>query len=234
MAETLRIVSANLWNGRADADAFAAQVETLGADVVAVQELGPEQADALAAILPHGALQPSLQHRGMGLAARHPGTLSHIPMPLRDGWILRLEPSHWPRLARPVEVVNLHFCAPHVVFTTFGLWMRRRQLRDFERFHGREPAPRAAPLPRVLVGDFNATPRWPLYRSVARRYEDAAVAAAARHATRPAPTWGPWSGAPRLLRIDHAFVRGLAVESLRVVPVRGSDHSALVVDLIVS
>ena len=43
--------------------------------------------------------------------------------------------------------------------------------------------------------------------------------------------WGPWSGAPRLARIDHAFALGVAFEGFQVVPVRGADHSAIVMDL---
>jgi len=40
----LRIVSANLWNGRAHPEAFAELVAGLEADIVAVQEMSPEQA----------------------------------------------------------------------------------------------------------------------------------------------------------------------------------------------
>jgi endonuclease/exonuclease/phosphatase (EEP) superfamily protein YafD len=35
----------------------------------------------------------------------------------------------------------------------------------------------------------------------------------------------------RLLRIDHVLVRGLAAAETSVLPLRGSDHSALVADL---
>jgi endonuclease/exonuclease/phosphatase family metal-dependent hydrolase len=50
----LRILSANLRNGGADPEAFADLVRETGAEVVAVQELAPAQADALARVLGHG------------------------------------------------------------------------------------------------------------------------------------------------------------------------------------
>jgi endonuclease/exonuclease/phosphatase (EEP) superfamily protein YafD len=35
-----------------------------------------------------------------------------------------------------------------------------------------------------------------------------------------------------VLRIDHGFVQGMAVEDFRVLSVAGSDHSAIVMDLV--
>ncbi len=52
-------------NGRADPEAFADLVNGSGADVVAVQELSPEQADALGRMFPHGRLEPSRGFNGM-------------------------------------------------------------------------------------------------------------------------------------------------------------------------
>ena len=37
--------------------------------------------------------------------------------------------------------------------------------------------------------------------------------------------------APRVLRIDHAFVQALRVEEFRVERLAGSDHDAIVVDV---
>jgi len=60
---------------------------------------------------------------------------------------------------------------------------------------------------------------------------DAAVTVARRRGERPKATWGPWSGSPRLLRIDHAMVGGVTVEGFRVVDIPGSDHDAVVIDI---
>ena len=82
-----------------------------------------------------------------------------------------------------------------------------------------------------MVGDFNSTPIWPVYRRIASHLTDAAVAAAKKLNRRPANTWGPWHGSPRLLRIDHGFVRGVEVEQFHVVDIPMSDHSAVVMDV---
>lgn len=230
MGGRLRIVSANLWNGRAHPQAFSELVTGLEADVVAVQEMTPEQADALAEVMPHGQLMPARDHSGMGLATRWPVEMSLIPLYMRSAPVVRLSPNDWPQLRSPLEVVNVHIFAPHVVLPKLGLPARRRQIRDFERFladEGRDSLRDS----RVLVGDFNATPLWPVYRWFARRFTDAASLAAARLGRPVRPTWGPWYGAPRILRIDHGFVRGFEVEEFQVVTVRDSDHGAVVLDL---
>jgi len=224
---TLRILSANLWNGRADAADFAKLVAEERADVVAVQELGHEQAEALSLALPHGLLQPDTDHDGGGIALAGPGAVERLPLARRDGYRVRLDPAEWPQLGRPVEVLNVHVFAPHAGYGR-GLLRRPPQVRDLVR-HVRAPAPGG----RVLVGDFNATPLWPAYRRVRRHLEDAAVLAARRAGRHPVRTWGPRHGAPRLLRIDHGFVQGVAVESFRVVPIPGSDHSAVLLEVAV-
>ena len=56
MGGRLRILTGNLANGAADPQAFADLVRSYRADVVAVQELVPEQAEALAEVMPYGVL----------------------------------------------------------------------------------------------------------------------------------------------------------------------------------
>ena len=104
---------------------------------------------------------------------------------------------------------------------TFPWWRaidrRRRQLADL--------------LPRldtgdglVVVGDFNATPRWPVYRPLADQLGDGPVESGAA-----APTWS-WHGVgPPLLRIDHALTRGVTTLRSETHRIPGSDHRALVV-----
>lgn len=86
-------------------------------------------------------------------------------------------------------------------------------------------------LPRLLVGDFNATPYWPWYWRMHSQFTDVAVAVADKTGDSPRPTWGVRPGTRRLLRIDHGFMRGLEAEAFEVVDVVGSDHSAIVMDL---
>ncbi len=226
MGQPLRVLSANLWNGRADASAFADLVVALSADVVAVQEVTPDQAEALARALPHGQIEPDWDHHGMGIALQRPATHSKIELHRRPARVATLSPEDWPHLERPVEITNLHIAAPQILFPYVGLAARRIQMRDFDaHFAGMDDAA------RVLVGDFNSTPRWPVYQRIASQFSDAAVAVAQLRGRKAEPTWGPWAGSPRVLRIDHGFIRGLRAEEFQVVEIVGSDHSAIVMDL---
>ncbi len=224
---TIRVLSANLWDGRADPDAFAELVLEQRADVVATQEITHAQADVLSRVLPHGKIEAATgrRGRGMGISLTRPGQVRLVPLSYRNAHVVDLSPSDWPELGAPVEIANVHIASPHLLPPLRGLYKRAPQLRELEAF-----LKDTAGRPRLLIGDFNATPIWPLYRRIKSHLTDAAVTVAESRGTRPAPTWGPWSRAPRLLRIDHAFVDGLAVRDFEVVPVRGSDHSAIIVE----
>jgi len=220
----LRLISANLRHGLADPGAFAELLRREAPAVVAVQELGPRLADALGACLPHGKLEPTPDGMGMGVALARPAAVERLPLPHRDARVARLEPEHWPELRDRIEILNVHICAPHTRVPRS--WQERRgQVAALETYLG------AVPGPRALVGDLNATPAWPVYRRLAALLDDAATLVAAREGRTPARTWGPGPGTPRLFRIDHVLVDTLAVLALRVVPLPGSDHSAVVVDL---
>jgi endonuclease/exonuclease/phosphatase (EEP) superfamily protein YafD len=222
-----RIVSANLRNGGADPHAFAALIAELRADAVAVQELAPAQADALARVIPHGQLYPATDYNGMGIALRSAATVRRLSMPYRDAYSADLQLTANGGASVAVELINVHMQAPHSRPTWATVRHRRGQLRGLER----HLTSAAAEFPRVVVGDFNASPIWPLYRRIAGQLRDAALIAAARNGGRTRPTWGPGTYAPRMLRIDHAFVHRVEVLAFHVVPVRGSDHRAVVVDV---
>ncbi len=225
MGATLRILSANLWNGRADAAGFAELAVRTGADVVALQELGHEQAESLAAAFPHGRLDPRDDHFGGGIAIARPGQVERLPLRGRDGFRAELSPSDWPELPAPLEIVSVHMFAPHLAAGR-GLLRRRPQLEDLERHLHTSDA-----RPRIVVGDFNSTPVWPLYRRLRRILDDGALEVARRQGERPRRTWAPLPWMPRLLRIDHGFVSGVTLEAFRVFPLPDSDHSAILLDV---
>lgn len=237
----LRLVSANLANDAADPAAFARLVADVGADVVAVQECGPAQAHVLRELLPHGEIDARLDYNGMGVVARAPLHTQRLRLPYRDAWVARLEAEIWgDRLgiggtsgeggapgSAALEVVNVHLAAPHIRPVPRGLVMRRRQVLALERYLRETPVPA-----RAMVGDFNATPLWPAYRRLTAQMADAALEVAQRRGRRRVePTWSRWIGGPRLLRIDHGFVRGVRVDEFQVVPVIRSDHAALLLEL---
>lgn len=226
MGARLRFMSANLWSGAADADALAEIVQRLEVDVVSLQEVAPHQAEALNEVLPYGTLGHAGDGSEVRIGMRRPGRLQIVPMPWRAAHSAVLDPSEWPELQSPMHVVAMHLMAPHLLVPKLSLWQRPRQLRALEAHLAAEPCAQ-----RVLLGDFNSTPSWPAYWRINAQFTDAAVAVADAAGTRPLRTWGPWSGAPRLLRIDHAFVSGLEVDMFRVLEVPGSDHSAIVLDV---
>jgi endonuclease/exonuclease/phosphatase (EEP) superfamily protein YafD len=222
----LRILSCNLWNGGADPQAFADLVEELDADVVAMCELAPEQAEAVAKVRPHGLFEPRRDFLGMGLALRHPAPARRLPLPHRDARAVRLDPGAWPGLAAPLEVIGVHIMGPHAWPWSTSWPARRGQLRELLRYLGA-----ADPIGRVVIGDYNATPLWPLYRRLRRRLHDAAEIVAARTGRRPERTWRPTPRFPRLLRIDHALTSAVTVRDFRVRDVPGGDHSAILVEV---
>ncbi len=226
MSRVIRDFSGNLWWGKADPDGLVALIREHEIDVFAAQELGFENAEAIAGELPYGCLEPHPDYHGMGVALRRPGKYERIPLHYRDARRAVLEPSDWPGLAQAIDLVNVHFQAPHAIRPFPSAWVRRQQMRGLERFFGENPA-----AARVVIGDCNATPAWPLYRRLTRDLRDGALEVAKREGRPAAATWGPTPESARLLRIDHAFVsRGLEVESFRVLPIPGSDHSGILME----
>jgi endonuclease/exonuclease/phosphatase family metal-dependent hydrolase len=222
----LRVLSMNLCNGRAEREALGRKIEELDVDVVAVQELSPGLAGVISELLPHGKLEPTADGLGMGIALRHPGNVERLALRDRDAQVVELGPSEWPDLPDRIELVNVHIQAPHCFPQWRALARRRDQIRSLNAYLRGVPKRR-----RAVVGDFNATPLWPVYRALASHLEDAAKLHAEVTRSRSARTWAPWKRAPRLLRIDHAFLRGLTVDRFEVVEVTGSDHGGILADL---
>jgi len=223
----LRILSANLCHDGADPVALVETLEALDVDVLCVQELGPRLADAISRALPEGALAPDPVGQGLGIACRRPAEVQRLALPGRDGWVARLSPAHWSDLLQPVEIVNVHIFAPQPWPYFPRAHTRRRQVEELLGF-----LDEAKPLPRAVVGDFNSTPLWPAYRRIAARLRHSVTAhrsgAFARHRT--------WPHVPALriagwIGIDHCFLTGLVARDLQVVPLRGSDHLGLCVDV---
>lgn len=217
----LRALTANLYAENLDVDGFHGVLEELVPDVAMVQELSFEAAEVLAEFLPHGMLVPEVGTDGRGLALRAPADMELLPMVYRDALVARLEPPAWPG---SLEVINVHMANPIMWPPWRSIRARGRQL---DSLFGHM----ALPGIRLVAGDFNASPAWPVYRRMVDRLEDAAVTVGQNGGPSPARTWGPTPGFPRLLRIDHVFVEGVVPTDARVVPLPGSDHSALLVEI---
>ena len=216
----VRIITCNLYNGRASTDAVHRLIVEAEPDVVAAQELAPNAAEVLASLLPHGKLCPAEDYTGVGVALARPGNVDSFPMAVRDGLRTTLHPADW-KIAAPLEVVNVHLTNPIDPPWRDSREARRRQV-DAIVDHVRR-----GDDPLVVVGDFNSTPIWPAYRRVRSVTRDGVTEAGTRRRT-----WAPWWWFPAVLRIDHAMVRGgvrVATSSTRLV--RGTDHRALIVDV---
>jgi endonuclease/exonuclease/phosphatase family metal-dependent hydrolase len=196
-------------------------LEIIDPDVFVVQELGHKTADVIASRFPHHDLRPDLDSKGRGIASRLPAQFGEIPLPWRPGTWASVEHG-----SAGFLVGNIHFRNPIVFPWWRSARIRRGQLAALLAWAEDE----VGDEPFVLAGDMNASPSWPIYRRLAQRWEDLVSTSAADG--QPAPTWAWRPGWPRLLRIDHVFGEGARAVTTQVVPIRGSDHAAVVVDLL--
>ena len=217
MTARFRVLTANLLHGRSNPSAFARLVGEHDPDLVVVQELGPGPADVLASAYPHHHLRPALDFSGRGVASRLPGEFGDIDMPGRLG-----VGGSVPVGGTSVRIAGVHLLNP----VNFPWWVtaRRRgdQLDHLFRWIG------GGVGPLLVLGDFNASPRWPAYKRMVHRLDDLVL-----DVGKPAPTWGYRPGWPKLLRIDHIFGVGVAATHVEAPLVEGSDHSAVVADIVV-
>nr|WP_165521912.1 endonuclease/exonuclease/phosphatase family protein [Micromonospora zingiberis] len=222
---TVRLLTANLLAGAADAATVVEVVRTEGVDVLVVQEFTPTaeaELDRLGLdqLMPYRQLNPVVGTPGSGLYARHPISAGGIRS-LRGAWgFTQAYATVRVPGAPEVRVESAHPAAPYAV-NQVGYW------RD--DLAAQPPATPDGPL-SILAGDFNATlDHGPLRALLRTGYVDAAAAVGAGLAG----TWGPYDGdlIPPVV-IDHVLVdRRIAVRDLTVRPLPGSDHRMLLAEL---
>lgn len=217
----VRVVSANLGLGQADAGAVVA-LANASADVLVVQELTPELASAMSAAgldatFPHRTIDPRPMAAGIGVWSRHPivsaAPIGGYQMPMLSARIrvpgVRFDPT----------VLAVHLAAPWVQPLH---WFRD----DIERFPStlRELAERAGSGAVIVAGDLNATYDMQPFRALlAEGYRDAAEQAGAG-LTRSYPS-RPWRRP--VVGIDHVLVRNCTATAAYTVAVPASDHRGL-------
>jgi endonuclease/exonuclease/phosphatase (EEP) superfamily protein YafD len=217
---TLVVMTANLYFGRADGAAILRLVREHDVDLLSLQELTPDalrrlDAAGAAALLPARSVHPGGRWSGLGLLARAPLRAA----PLRpDSSSTQLE-AVLSTDAGALRVVAVHPLPP-VSRANTEAW--RVALRNL-------PDPTANGVPRVLLGDFNATLDHHELRALLRRgYVDAADATG----DGLRPTW-PTTGRRPPLTIDHVlFARQIKVKRISLHPIPGSDHRALIAELL--
>ena len=217
----LVVMSANLLVGGADATAVVRLVREHDVDVLSLQELTPDALRRLDAagvgdLLPGRAVRSDPRWSGIGLLARAP--LRAVP-PRRGGAATQLEAVLSPRDGPALRLVAVHPLPP----------VSRANTRAWQLALRRLPGPRAGGTPRVLIGDFNATlDHREMRRLLARGYVDAADATG----DGLRPTW-PTTGRRLPLTIDHVlFPAPIRVRRVSLHTVRGSDHRAVIAELV--
>ncbi|MDJ0665075.1 MAG: endonuclease/exonuclease/phosphatase family protein [Acidimicrobiia bacterium] len=216
---SLRILTANLYNGRARPAAFAEVLRAVQPHVVAVQELSENAAEVLAEWGVSRLLDPRDDTTGMGLATDVEASFDRLEFPYRNPVRATFDGSRW-GMGR-VEALSTHLANP-----ISRPWRSSRKLRTAE-LNALEHLLGTPAETRIVVGDFNSSPVWPVYRRVSDLATDGA-----REAGTAQATWGyfPWS--PAMLRIDHAFIQGARAVETRAVKIAGSDHRGLIVELV--
>lgn len=217
--DRLRIMSLNLYVGRADPDTVVRMAREQKVDVLVLPEL-TAQADA--ALTAKG-LEELLPNRVYDTDTSGAGTAVLSKFPLRQ--IVLMDET---TLAQPSMVVDLpgdddvELTAVHIqpgVRSGSALtW--RKELGEL---------PRPAERIRILAGDFNASLDHAAFRSlVDRGYADAAESTG----NGLVATWTRWPFGPPVT-IDHILVDDrCAIGSYAVVDVPGTDHSALISEII--
>jgi endonuclease/exonuclease/phosphatase family metal-dependent hydrolase len=216
----LRVLTVNVYFGRADAEVVVARVRQASADVLFLQELTADAVTRLKQaglddLMPHTLLELRGGSRGSGIYSRFP--LGEGP-PVAS--IHMAQPTALLELpsGEAVELVCVHPCPP-ALQPSRGAARWRKELAVL---------PPPGELPRVLAGDFNATLDHAAFRDVLRLgYADAAQQAG----NALTPTWGP-PGQGAVLTLDHVLVdRSCAVLACSVHYVPGTDHRAVYAEI---
>jgi endonuclease/exonuclease/phosphatase family metal-dependent hydrolase len=222
----LRVLTANLLAGQADAGSVVELVRRTRADVFFVQELSDEAAVRLSRagldeLLPHTLTDLiSPEPRGNAIYARHPLSASTLALPTSS-----VQPAAMLKLpAGPVRVVCVHMHTPKRAWRSRS---DRSSWRDDLSALSELPLPAwPGDLPVILAGDFNSTIDHAGFRRQLRR---GLADAACQSGRGLVPTWGPLAGGlGALLTLDHILVDArCAVESTSVYRLPGSDHRAV-------
>ena len=217
----LVVMTANLYFGRADANGVVRLVREQHVDLLGLEELTPEEVDRLRAAgleqaLPYSTLHAAPTSTGAGLWSRH-------PLEPLEPW-----PSSFSGAAGDVDLGDRHVVVrvlhPPPPDGDGATW--EHEYDGFVRAAEQEQTA----VPTLLIGDFNASVHHRRLRDLmGDRWRDAAEVAGAGLVR----SWGPRLDGPRVLDPDHVLVdRGVGVGDHRVVHVDGSDHSAVVVEVV--
>ena len=212
----MRILTANLYTGRAIVSSFSRVIDREQPDVVICQEVGTDVAGMLERRFEHGVVIGDDHHNtGRAMVSQHPIDVDEVVMAHRPGLATRLDIE-----GAGVELIGVHLANP--VMGVRAVLDRKRQVQAvLDRLDRRG-------TPAVVVGDMNATPAWPAYRRLRTRLRDGVSDARRADGSSTERTWSVRPGWPTLLRIDHILTAGVRLADVTVHQVDGSDHRAVV------
>lgn len=217
----MRIMAANLWNGRADPGALVDLVRTQQVDLLVLPELTPAAMvalddEGLGELLPNRVLDARVGGDGVGILGKYP-LRKIVLMPESSlGQLSAVVDVPGPD---EIEVVAVHI-RPPTSAASVPVW--RNELAAL-------PRPDVDERTRVLAGDFNAT----LDHAVFRELLDRGFVDAAEEAGEGlSPTWSDWPLGPPIT-IDHLLADSRsAIVSYAVFDLPGSDHNAILSELV--
>jgi len=225
---TLRVLTANMMVGAADPARLVALVRTERVDLLALQEYTPQaeralDAAGLAGLLPHRSAHPIPGVGGSALYSR---------LPLHDDGV-RMNPYEFGQAratvpvpgAAPVAVESVHVTAPASTSPDLG----SKVTEAWTRALAAEPPATVDGQVHLLLGDFNATlDHAALRRLIGTGYRDAADVTGQGLSM----TW-PYDRLFPRVALDHVLAdRRVGVRRVAVYPVPGSDHRAVLAELV--
>jgi len=224
----IRVLSANIQNGEADASSFVRLAEE-NADVIMVVELTPAAVQrfsgaGIGRAFPYSHLIPAPLAGGIGMWSRFP--LVPLPVPRHPSAAVPAALLEIPGVPLETILVGVHVKSPlaegrdTIDDWRGGIAHVKSQLAKFATTAGAGAV--------VVAGDFNSTPDvWQFRDLLTDGYRDAVEQLGAGFApTFPADRWYP-----PLYTIDHVLTRNSAAASVRTVHITGSDHRALLASI---
>jgi len=223
----LRIVSANLLEGRADSE-YLVRLARAQADVLAFQELTPIKVDRLAAAgldatFPYQWLDARDNSQGVGLFSRFPLVATR-----------QIGGYTFAAVSAQIRVTGISINPTVVVVHMPGPWPYA--IDDWRRDLDRLPATlfdvaeRALSGCVIVAGDLNSTTDMRPFRGLLRDgYQDAAEQSGAGIE----PTFPADMRLPPFLAIDHILTRNCTATSLRAMKIPRSDHRGLVATVMI-
>lgn len=232
----LRVVSHNVLFHGNSLDESLAGLRDAGAEVIALQEVTPEDAARLSEALreshPYSTTAPHAGANGFALFSRHP--LTEVSLVRLDGRAPIAQCATLELGGGRLPICNVHLSAPSKALNDFralpdfdGLEQNARRRTAEWSLVERDFALRGGDR-ALALGDFNSTEAEPLYRSIRHQWVDAFRELHLGYGA----TWPHVKHRPPFARIDYVFTKGrIRVSEAQVIRRSGSDHLPIAAEL---